>query len=245
MEDFQVLGNIEPIKKAFKFGLKNPESEVFGFFIHSNKSQNYEFIEGKNLDSFYKNHFISNDNFFYDCYLSNKIISIFHTHIDCDPKPSPIDIEISKSLGLPSFIFSLKNKNTSLYYPESYSSIDLFDRDFIPLFQDCVTFAKDFYLKVLNINLLKNIKNWARYRSDPNEDFLKIVNENFNEVEISKINYGDLIVFKPNESILYHVGVFLGENYFAHHPLLCKPKKEILNEEWVNKVYKVYRHKDL
>ena len=244
-EDFLGLGNNKPIASCLKYGLRDCSKEHAGVFIFKNNGYEYDFVPMQNLDQSNPNHF-SSDNFeFYKHYLDSSVISLFHTHIIESPDPSDLDTEISESLGIPSYILSCDSKKSHLHYPDSYQPKALYGRIFIPFFQDCITFVKDFYQINLNIKLSKQISNWARDSKESNEKLIKTIKNKFIEVNYKDKKYGDLIVFKPTLSALFHVGVVNENNYFSHHPMGGIPVDELFSNETPNKVYKLYRYKDL
>ena len=244
-EDFLGLGNNKPIKACFEYALKSTEKEQFGFFIYDENKYDYQFKTLENKDQSNKHHFCIDNKVFYDYYLSKRIISIFHSHIVSSPELSSLDIEISESLGLPSFVLSCKSKKSFLCYPSSYSPLNLYERIFIPFFQDCITFVKDFYFINLNINLSSKINNWARHSFDSNDRLLQEIDKFFKPVKLDSLRYGDLIVFEPTMTNLFHVGVVDADQKYSHHPMGLKPSIELFTKEVRNKVYKIYRYKEL
>jgi hypothetical protein len=104
---------------------------------------------------------------------------------------------------------------------------------------------KDFYLNNMDINLHKVINNWARSRNKSNEILINKLNENFIEIDKSELEYGDILVLKPEISKYLHLAIYIENNEVFHHPMHMLPKKEFINPEQLNKVYKVYRYKEL
>lgn len=245
LEDFQEPGNTKPIFKAFKHALSNKNVEQFGFFAFNDTYSDYEFIPCENLNSFNPHFFSSNNHEFYRHYLDRKIISLFHTHLIDSPAPSELDKEISNSIGIPSFIFSVNSKNSFLFYPKSYKPRRLEKRIFIPYFQDCITFVKDFYNLNLNIDLSDKIGNWSRRLHHSNDAMIECINEIFLPVDLNNIQHGDLIIFKPFSFPLFHIAVCIDGMHYWHHPAGLYPSKELLSQLEENKVYKIYRYKDL
>lgn len=243
LEDFQELGNTKPIRHAFKCALRSPGIEVFGLFIFTHNKCDYEFIELPNLNKINPNYFISNNKTVLKYILSKSIISLFHSHVIDSPELSDLDKRVSTGLGLPSFVFSTKSKSSFLYYPESYSHPPLENRIFIPFFQDCVSFVRDFYFTNLNINLIPQISNWARDPKKSDINLLKIIENLFFEVNINEVKYGDLIVFKKDLFFDYHLGVIDRDGKYSHHPTGFLPRTELFTDSVINKVYKVYRYK--
>lgn len=244
-EDFLGLGNNRPITACIKHGLGNCKRERAGFFVFKNNNYDYDFISSENLDTKDPNHFSFNNSEFYKYYLDSKVFALFHTHIISSPTPSELDIEIAESLGLPSYILSCKSKESYLYYPSSYKPKQLYGRIFIPFFQDCITFAKDFYELEFNIRLSDKINNWSRQSKLSNIKLINEIENNFIEVNFKDKKYGDLVILEPSLTNLFHVGVINKNGKLSHHPTGGIPVDELFNDQSANKVYKLYRYKDL
>jgi proteasome lid subunit RPN8/RPN11 len=244
-EAFLVHGNTNPITKGFKHLLKDSSNESCGIFVFKNNKFEYDFVSFNNSNKYYKDQFNINDKNFYKYYLSGDIISLCHSHNVDNSTPSEIDIEISESLGIPSFIISTSSKKSYLYYPQSYKPPPLNGRIFIPMFQDCMNYIKDYYELELNIKLSKDIKNWSRNRSGTNQKINKQINNNFRLIDNKKFKHGDLIVFEQNPSALFHLGVVNRDLMLSHHPINCFPNDQFIDTTSADKVYKVYRYKDL
>lgn len=244
LEDFQELGNTEPIKQCFKYALGQNDRERFGIFKFNNNQYNYLFKTLNNLNTVNNDIFAINNAEFYKDFLKGDVISLFHTHTTDSAELSDIDIEVSESLGLPSYVIAPLVKKHFLYYPKSYRPKDLYGRIFIPFFQDCVSFVKDFYFINFNINFY-SIKNWARESDKSNIKLINEIEKQFKEIKYENINYGDLIIFKPSLSRFMHLAVYNKNNKYSHHPISGVPVDELFTEESRNKVYKIYRYKDL
>lgn len=245
LEDSLDLGNTNIVYQALRYSLKHKDRESCGIFVLEQDGYTVNFIPLINEDIYDINHFISNDKRFYEYYINKNILALYHSHIDYNSDPSELDINISESLSIPSFIFSLKDKSQYLYYPNSYKPKPLEGRIFIPYFQDCISFVKDFFHLELNIKFTDSIKNWARQGKESNEFLVNSMKCNFVNVDFSQLNSYNIIVFKPNLDRTFHLGVYLGDNIIYHHPIYGYPKKELFLPEHFNKVYKVYRYKDL
>lgn len=245
-EDFLGLGNTKPIKQCLKFALEKCEREKAGAFVFTDSYSDYKFIEMTNLNKFNSNYFILNNKKFYKYYKDKRVISLFHTHVCRSATPSIDDIELSNSLKVPSFIMSQSSKDSFLYYPpKCKTNQPLHKRIFIPFFQDCVTFVKDFYLDNLRIDLTKDISNWARARTNSNKKLITEIEKNFNKISFNEIKFGDVMVSPQSMSNLMHLSVVGESKLLHHHPIGTYPKAQIISSEYNKKVYIFYRYKDL
>jgi proteasome lid subunit RPN8/RPN11 len=245
LEDSLVHSRSDPLFAAIKHSRRNSEAETCGLFLYKENYSDYEFRSLENEFQFDPHFFSIKNKDFYPHLFSNNIICLFHSHPHCSEHLSDLDIEVSRSLGLPSLVYSLQTKEFNLYYPESYKPRPLIGRVFIPFFQDCVIFVKDYYKLELGIDLCAFISCWARKKHNPNKALLSVINEHFNEVNNSTLLKGDLLVFHPQDTRLFHLAVYHENHKIFHHPLSGLPRKELFTPTLMNKVYKIYRYKDL
>lgn len=245
LEDSLDRGPNNPLSQSLRYSLSQPECEVGGAFYFNESLSDYFFLKIKSKNLIEKDFFSCSNYEFYKLFNEDRIISLFHTHTKTDSSLSDFDLEVSKSFNLPSCVFSLRTKEFNLYYPTAFKPRPLNKRIFIPMFQDCVTFMKDFYLNNMDINLHKVINNWARSRNKSNEILINKLNENFIEIDKSELEYGDILVLRPEISKYLHLAIYIENNEVFHHPMHMLPKKEFINPEQLNKVYKVYRYKEL
>jgi proteasome lid subunit RPN8/RPN11 len=244
-EAFLAHGNTKPIAKSFRHLLGDSKNESCGIFVYKNNKLEYDFIPLENKNSYWEDQFTINGEILYKYLLSKDIIALCHSHNVDDPTLSEIDLEISEALGVPSFVISTSSKKSYLYYPQSYKPPPLKGRIFIPMFQDCMTYVKDYYEMELNIKLSKDIKNWARDRSDTNKNLMSEINNNFKLINNKNIKKGDIFIFDKNPSGLFHLGVVGSDLTLHHHPINCFPFNQFIDTKSADKVYKVYRYKDL
>lgn len=182
-------------------------------------------------------YFATNSEEFNSLYKQDKIISLFHSHTNLPENPSLMDKETSESLCLPSYIFSNKTKRNFLYFPKSQKRSNLIGRVFVPEFQDCVCLLKDYFgMNARDIN-------WARQGENSNNILFDNLNIYFDEVNKTKFKKHDVLVFNPDISNLYHVGMYIEDGYLLHHPIDMLSKKELLTDKHLSNVYKVYRYK--
>jgi proteasome lid subunit RPN8/RPN11 len=244
LEDFPVHGNTKPVLKAFRHSLKHADREACGIFVLDNFEFSFIPIENSFLKS--NNYFIGDNEVFSRYLIDKKIFCLFHSHLTESVDPSDLDIEVSESLCLPSYIFSTSSKDSFLYYPKRHNPPDLYGRMFISHLQDCITFVKDFYLKKLNINLASQNKDWGRKGDDSNDYLITSLSKLFNPVKnLKDVRYGDILVLKPSIGQFFHLGVYSKNNKIAHHPYGMLSMQELITDGTWNQVYKVYRYKEI
>jgi proteasome lid subunit RPN8/RPN11 len=179
--------------------------------------------------------------------IEKKILGIYHSHPKSDEKPSKADMDMSEEMGVPYLIYSLITKKFYLYYPESYNTNMLTGRPYIKGFFECTCIFKDYFKKELNINISKWNKNYWLPEEDnkANKLLLKILNKNLIKIEDKKLNKHDVVVFEIKKGKRFHVGIYLGNDYFMHQPDGVLSRRELMDERWQGKIKEVYRHTSL
>jgi proteasome lid subunit RPN8/RPN11 len=249
MTDYHSEDSLDPgkanlaFRQCYKYALHTRDHEVGGYFYLDSDS-NFLFRPCKNLNTIDKDQYNFRDVDFYKHYINNQIIGLFHTHIEDDPSPSALDLANAHSFRLPSYILSVSSKKSYLFYPDNYIPTSINNRQFIALFQDCLTYMKDYLLLNFNINLNNLDINWARPKLSPNQIMLNYFNLHFNEIDHKEYKNGDVLVFPESISEYLHVGVVDKDNHFFHHPIYRYPDSELITQDMLNKVYKIYRYKD-
>mgnify|MGYP003387094674 FL=1 len=247
LEPFREQKNINYKYQALRHSLQNPDIEVCGLFVYKLFQSDVKFIPLSNTSGDKAKSFSFDKTMFAKYCSQYDVASIFHSHPNSSEEISDLDTKVSEILSLPSYIFSLKTKKTSLYFPSSFNSKDLLGRPFLPEFQDCVSFFKDYYDLNMNIKLSNFHKNWSRQRSESNNFLLSEIEKTFYEIDknLQTFKQGDVLVFKNNTEPLLHLGVVHNSKEYWHHPIYRFSRKELFNSELAKKVYKIYRYKGL
>lgn len=241
---FPEHGNTKPILDAFKHAIRNKDRESLGIFVLKNFELSFLPIENHFLHG--GDYFIGENELFSKHLINKDIFCLFHSHTIESVEPSELDIEISESLCLPSYIFSPASRDSFLYFPKSHKPPDLYGRMYASHLQDCLIFFKDFYLKELKINLLRKYRDWGRKFKNSNDCLISNLDIHFNHVsDIENIQYGDVVIFKPSITEFFHLGVCSGDSKISHHPYGMLSKEELITNDTWNQVYKVYRYKEI
>ena len=229
-------------EEIIKHAEEKPNEEVCGIIIENNFKQ-INVVRMNNFSEDKENNFSIPPSEFLKYKIKDKIIGIYHSHTKTTSKPSINDKKCSEECGIPYLIYSLKDKSFFLYYPKSYKPVDIIGRSYIKGFNECTCLFKDYYNKILNINISKWNKNYwlPENFNDANKLLLSIVNKNMKQVNKQNLSKNDLIIFNVNNK-RYHVGVYEGGDYFVHQPINGLSRKEMLDERWQSKIEYVYRH---
>lgn len=146
------------------------------------------------------------------------VVGVVHSHLHGSPEPSMPDLAGIERSGLPWLIVSLPNGAYRVVEPSGFQA-PLIGRPFVHGLFDCFSLARDWYagqgIAVLDF---EREANWWEGEADllTPENFARA---GFVVVSDGSLLAGDGIVMqnglasKPN-----HVGVYLGDGLFLHHP---------------------------
>ena len=76
-------------------------------------------------------------------------------------------------------------------------------------------------------------------------DYIKRSLEEHIQVELKDIQEHDMIIFMAKKERLAHFGLYMGNYQYIHLPLDGIVCIDEFNEDVMNRIYKIYRHKDV
>lgn len=181
-----------------------------------------------------------NDDFFIDRKELNekigtgKLIAYYHSH-DGDTNQSPQDLAVSSKLNLTSVIINKQNFDIQVYEPDPNHIPSFYDRPFIAGYLDCSELIKDYYFKVLNVNLpridhpIKHLswteikEKWEELQEYNKNDYNFLLdyflNNNFYQIKQEELQLHDIILCRAREiECSVHAIIYLGNNNILHHP---------------------------
>lgn len=212
--------------------------EEVGGVIVDNNNEVY-FLSCGNLSYDKENHYILSYLDYLKAEEYGKIIGIVHSQKN--EGPSLLDSVSAFNFNLYSIIYCWDSDKFFIVNPKLK---DYLNRDFKIGKNDCFTLVKDYYNHELNIKINNYDRNQNWHVNIPNLISKNFINEGF--VEISKENkkLHDVLLFGKDLENLYHMGVYLKDNVFVHHPRDAKSVIEDLGH-WNSKLILVVRHKNL
>lgn len=234
------LSSIE--KSVISHSESKPNEEVCGLILkHPSGEVLIEKVQNTHSDK--ENGFYMPQSLLIKHLISKTILGIYHSHPKSSEKPSVIDVKMSEEICLPYLIYSLKTKKFFLYFPESYEPDELIGRSYVKGFNECSCIFKDYFQKILGINITKWNKNYWLPEKDKeaNDLLLKILDKNLKKVKTIKEH--DVIVFEVKKNARLHIGIYLGDDFFMHQPKQQLSQKQILDERWQSKIKYLYRYR--
>jgi len=197
----------------------------------------------KNIAESGFDYFVINPDDWAECEDTGEIIGIVHSHPVGSCHPSDNDKASCEHLGLPWYIYSVKNKEWHNFKPSGYKSPFLIGRSFIWGVHDCWSLICDFYKQNLNINL----KKWPRPKTiksfAENPYFEKVLTgSGFKEVDSEDIKKNDVLLMDSGNNKLAHVALFIGDQTILHHCLGKLSCRELYDLKYIQITKKVFRY---
>tara|TARA_B100000214_G_scaffold251540_1_gene184947 strand:- start:7037 stop:7732 length:696 start_codon:yes stop_codon:yes gene_type:complete len=170
------------------------------------------------------------------------IIGIVHNHIGDNSEPSQADIDYCNALGIPYYIFSYPDMHLTVVQPET-NVVDLYGREYKFGVRDCFEAVRDYlfkqgleiphraafedswYTKGLDYFTTEMVKKW---KGEP--------------VSLDELKENDVLLFKVNEEVNDHCGVYLGNDIFYHHAFNRLSCRENLYPFWYPHLVGAYRY---
>ena len=183
----------------------------------------------------------------------HKIAAIYHSHVNLNYEFSEYDKLNSNNLKIPYILYNLKIDDFKEYYPGEEKFCDFIGLDFRP--NACLWLIKELYVKKFKIAI--NISKDDRDIIDAEPEkihikhpllFDKILKENSDFYLVNK-NFPqkyDIIAFNYfNKPFVHHLGLYLENDTFLHHPRNVKSRIDVYDEEYKKRTVSIYRHRKL
>ena len=170
------------------------------------------------------------------------IVGIVHNHIGSSSEPGETDKVACNTLGIPYYIFSYPDMNLTVLEPEN-NTTDLYGREYEFGVADCFEAVRDYlfqqgmeiphralfeenwYNKGLDYFTTEMVKKW---KGEP--------------VNLDELKENDVLLFKVQEEVNDHCGVYLGNDIFYHHAFNRLSCRENLYPFWHKYLVGAYRY---
>ena len=174
--------------------------------------------------------------------LTSDIIGIVHNHIDASPEPGETDIQQCNVFGIPYYIFSYPEMELKVLQPEN-NYTDLYGREYKFGTVDCFEAMRD-YLITKNITIPPR----ALFEDDWYDKGLDYFSSEVikswggQPVDLDKIQENDVLIFRVQEIVNNHCGVYIGNDIFYHHAVNRLSCRESLYPFWYQYLEGAYRY---
>lgn len=172
------------------------------------------------------------------------IVGVCHSHVNCSPKPSIVDLASCESSKLPWIIVNYPAKLVETITPSGYK-VPIIGRPYYYGSLDCFTIIRDYYKETCNIEIndyFRDVEWWLKGGNMYEDNF---ANEGFVEVPLSDIKIHDAILMKLNSEVSNHAAIYIGNNQIIHHRTNKLSSRDVYGGYWRKNTSKVLRHKSL
>lgn len=174
--------------------------------------------------------------------LTTDIVGVVHNHINASNEPSETDIEQCNALGIPYYIFSYPDMELNILKP-TRNVTSLFGREYKFGVTDCFEAMRD-YLSSQHINIPVRALFEDEWYSKGLDYFSPEIIKNWGgqPIDINELDKNDILIFRVQEEVNNHCGVYLGNDIFYHHAINRLSCRENLYPFWYPYLVGAYRY---
>jgi proteasome lid subunit RPN8/RPN11 len=174
---------------------------------------------------------------------TGRILAVWHSHAE-RPDPSEADRAFCERYALPYVIVSAAYGNWIRIEPTGWQA-PLEGREWVAGAQDCVDLARDYYARILGIEVLLPERGPYSWRDGGDPIAAHCGSLGFVWVPPRALREHDVLVFRREGPIAHHVGIYLGGNEMLHHPRGQLSRRATYHDEWRRYTVGVLRHRSL
>ena len=232
-----------------------PDREICGF-IYYTKENKLKIFPGNNISVDPCRDFEIDPTEYIACHRLGVICGVYHSHVreeDGDAF-SPCDLDYVEEIAVPLYLYSVTKDSWKEYIPETYD-FELTRRPFIWGLYDCFSALRDGWRQRRKIY----IDDYDRDESFPvNQSSKHAILDNIERFggvvigrgkkDLHKLEIDDAILFNTSSRsriLPFHLGLFIGDSNFFHHPEDQLSCVDHLDGNWINRINLIVRHKSL
>lgn len=223
-------------------------NEACGFVVK--KGKKVKAIEMPNESPNPKNQFLMNPTAWSDAEELGEILGVWHTHINGTPKPSDADLAGCESTEVPWFILNVSSvgnsfefSNVTVTNPTGWKPT-LIGRPYVYGTFDCWSLVVDYYKQNLGIELSNDYPRIKEFWRHGKPFFSQhYADEGLVKVTDGKYEDGDVLMLQTDSSgEINHVGIYIGNDQFLHHPQDRLSKTDVYGGYWLKHTVLHLRH---
>lgn len=212
-----------------KESLKNPSEEICGFIVL--KNNNFICMPCENIAKNKKENFmISSLDYIKIKNYSDKILYIYHSHVNDNENFSQQDISCSENLCLPIIMYNLNTKTFKIHEPISIKK-EYIGRFYQHAKYDCFKLIEEFYKKekFIEFKYDNNFYSKSLEEMDIKTEVYKFyMNNNFEIIDNKNdIKLHDILLIDAfGENKPKHFALYMGQDKILHQPMFGFSKIE-------------------
>jgi proteasome lid subunit RPN8/RPN11 len=199
--------------EIIKIAQSSPNEEVCGFIAFN--GNDVEVIRVENTAADKKDFFDINWVDYVDISSKNRILGIFHSHVNTSSEFSNDDVSLADEILIPIYVYSLVDEKMNCYIPRGIELQSFEGREFIWGFNDCYSLVRDFY-KTKGV-LLEDFERDETPLKQNYQIFVKLAEQiGFRKIDLSEVKEGDLIVVNTGKR--KHLLIYKKNGMILHQP---------------------------
>lgn len=230
--------------KIKELALQSPEREICGLII------NNDIVFPCKNESFIEHSFVLSPDSYFEASCLGEITACYHSHPTGKAILSEKDKKNADLFAIPYVIYSIQEDKFLIYTHLGYNN-KYCGKPFKYGTNDCFGLAREYYLGELGINIndYSRQEGWEKSHPTYFADYFYV--EGFQKVADAPIT---LSILKPHDALLFrftmknhpsHVGIYLGDGKFLHHPRDKQSNIEELSSPYLRRISYVLRHRSL
>lgn len=208
--------------------------------VHVVKGKN-RYFKCQNLAVTPDEHFILDPSDYLKAETKGEITAVIHSHPKTNPSPSQADMVACEKSGLPWFIVNPNTEQWASYKPSGWE-LPYVGREFSHGIIDCYSLVRDFYKRKFNIILNDYNRRDQWWEKGENMYLDNFKKENFKEVDISEVGYGDLFLMHLESPVPNHAAIYLDDGIVLHHVQGRLSSRDVYGGYYQKVTAKVLKH---
>lgn len=218
------------------------DKESCGLLVKNNGVISY--IPCRNVSQSPTNSFVLNQEDYAEAEDNNdSIVAVVHSHIDNNINPSEWDIA-SFNNGNLDWLIVTPDGQLRWMYKQTKQDVPLYGREYIWHVYDCGSFIIDFYKQEFDITIPDFYRQDKFWEKKEERYFEVYERAGFYEIEMSTLQYGDVILMALGTDVACHGAVYLGNNQIGHHVNGRLSHKAVYGKYYMDRTKKCLRHKE-
>lgn len=172
---------------------------------------------------------------------AGRLFGVYHSISD-SAAFSPADLDCADEMGVPFYLYSVKEGSWHEYTPSSYQP-PLEGRPFVLGAWDCYGLLRDYFRAHHGHHLSDYDRDESFIHEEQGVIMASFEREGFERVDGAIWRPDDVLMFRTDKALPQHFGVYLGRQRMFHHPQRGLVGSEMVTDRWMSRLTGVFRLK--